>query len=77
MSQEIVETAPGGVAAIDEVPRLDQLVDRKGLGDLVVSLMDLAGVPMRLFSSEGVLLAGTEEEPALFRYLDGLPGGRT
>ncbi len=76
MSQEAVETSPGGLASLDEVPRLDQLVDRKGLGELVASLVRLAGVSMRLFNADGTLLAGSEEEPSLFRHLDGLPRGR-
>ncbi len=76
MSQEVVVADPAELALLDETPRLEQLADRKGLGELVASLVRLSGVGMRLFNAEGVLLAASEEEPSLFRYLDGLPGGR-
>jgi len=64
------------LATIDEVPELQQLADRKGLQELITSLGNLAGVSMRLLGADGALLADVSAELALYRYLDGLPGGR-
>jgi len=49
---------------------LEELVNRAALGEMVGSFRDLFGVPLRVFSEEGALLADAWEQPAIYEYLN-------
>lgn len=53
---------------------LEELVDRSALGELVGSFYELFRVPLRVFSTNGLLVEASHE-PALYRYLSTLPDG--
>jgi signal transduction histidine kinase len=56
--------------------RLQDLVDRTALKELALSFQRLAGVPIRIFSADGQILADAASEFPLCQYLNTLPGGR-
>lgn len=56
--------------------RLEDLVDRDALGEVVRSFHALFGIALRLFSAEGALLAESGAEQAICRYLASLSKGR-
>ncbi|HEY6879218.1 MAG TPA: hypothetical protein VI299_14430, partial [Polyangiales bacterium] len=58
-----------GAPQLLDTPRLDQLVDRTSLHELCRAFFDSFEVPVRVYGSEGTLLAQVPEEPIL-------PGGR-
>jgi len=55
---------------------LEDLVDRGALGEMAKSFHQLFGLPLRIFSQSGSLLADASSAPAVYAYLDGFPGGR-
>lgn len=55
---------------------LEELVDRNGLGELARSFFELFRVPLRVFGEDGKILADAYETPALYVYLNGVPGAR-
>jgi signal transduction histidine kinase len=55
---------------------LDDLVDRKGLSELVHSFFELFRVPLRIFSADGTMLADSSEQAEIYRYLNGVPKTR-
>lgn len=55
--------------------RLEDLVARDALGELVRSFHDLFGIPIRVLSSEGQLLADASVEQELCRWVNGFGGG--
>jgi len=59
-----------------DVDRLEDLVDREALGEVCRSFFDLFGLPIRVFSREGVLLADAHEERLVCKYVNSLAGGR-
>jgi two-component system sensor histidine kinase BarA len=59
-----------------DAQRIDDLVDRAALGEVCRSFFDLFGLPIRLFSAEGALLADVHQQRAICSYLNGLPDGR-
>jgi signal transduction histidine kinase len=59
-----------------DAQRIDDLVDREALGEVCRSFFDLFGLPIRLFSAEGSLLADVHQQRAICSYLNGLPEGR-
>src|SRR5271154_76748 len=61
---------------LDGRVRLEDLVDREGLDELCKSFVSLFGIPVRIYSNEGLLLADAAAEHELCTYLNGLPGGR-
>jgi signal transduction histidine kinase len=63
-------------ADLEETPRLEHLVDRKGLAELVGSLAQMSGVSIRLFNTEGTLLADGSLDSPLLRRLEGVPAAR-
>ncbi len=60
-----------------DVQRIEDLVDRDALGDVCRSFFDLFGLPLRVFSNDGSLLADVHQQRAICTYLNGLPGGRS
>jgi two-component system sensor histidine kinase BarA len=61
---------------LDARLRLEDLVDREGLGELCKSFVALFGIPVRIYSNEGALLADAASEHELCMYVNTLPGGR-
>jgi signal transduction histidine kinase len=59
-----------------DAQRIDDLVDRAALGEVCRSFFDLFGLPIRLFSAEGTLLADVHQQRAICSYVNGLPEGR-
>jgi len=55
---------------------LEDLVSRDGLGEVVKSANELFGVPIRVFSEEGKLLADAAESIELYAYLNTSKNGR-
>jgi two-component system sensor histidine kinase BarA len=56
---------------------LEDLVDPGPLGELVQSFQELFGVPLRIYSEQGKLLADAAAPQELYRYLDGFFETRT
>jgi two-component system, NarL family, sensor histidine kinase BarA len=56
--------------------KLEELVDRDALGEMVRSFQALFGITLRIFSADGTLLAEAGAEQAICRYLGTLPQGR-
>ncbi len=56
--------------------RLEDLVDREGLDELCKSFVALFGIPVRIYSSEGALLADAAGEQELCAYVNGTTEGR-
>lgn len=63
--------------ALLETPRLEDMVSRQILGDLARSILLLFGIPVRMFSADGAMLAEAVIEFALYRYLDQFPQGKS
>ena len=74
--------AQGGTArTLDELTlgdavSLEELVDRRALVEMVSSFVDLFGMPLRVFSRDGSLLADPAEQPQLYQYLGTFKAGR-
>lgn len=62
---------------LEELPRMEQLINKDGLRELISSLSMMSGVSIRLLNNEGVLLVDHAPDLPLLRYLDGFPAGRT
>jgi len=56
--------------------RLEDLVDREGLDELCHSFLGLFGIPVRIYSTEGILLADAAGEQDLCAYVNTTPDGR-
>jgi signal transduction histidine kinase len=56
--------------------RLEDLVDREGLDELCQTFVTLFGIPVRIYSSEGLLLGGVAGEQDLCAYVNTTPQGR-
>jgi signal transduction histidine kinase len=61
---------------LDARVRLEDLVDREGLDELCKSFVTLFGIPVRIYSSEGALLADVASEQELCAYVNTTPEGR-
>jgi signal transduction histidine kinase len=48
---------------------LDELVERSALAEMATNFHQLFGVPLRIFSDAGVLLADASVQPAIYEYL--------
>ena len=59
-----------------DAQRIEDLVDREALGEVCRSFFDLFGLPIRVFSNEGSLLADVHQQRAICSYLNGLEQGR-
>ncbi len=55
--------------------RLEDLVDREGLEELCKSFVALFGIPVRIYSSDGGLLADASGEHEICAYVNTLPDG--
>ena len=55
---------------------LEDLIDRDALGEMVKSFYDLFGVPLRIFSEEGKLLADAADQIPLYTFLNSVKAGR-
>ena len=56
--------------------RLEDLVDREGLDELCKSFLALFGIPVRIYSSDGALLADAAGEQELCAYVNTTAQGR-
>jgi two-component system, NarL family, sensor histidine kinase BarA len=56
--------------------RLEELVDRDAMGEMVRSFQALLGISLRVFSADGHLLAEAGGEQAICRYIASLSHGR-
>jgi two-component system, NarL family, sensor histidine kinase BarA len=70
-----VTNASVGERSLDELTMgsslaLEELVERKALGEMAASFHGLFGVPLRVFSDVGVLLADASQQPAVYEYLN-------
>jgi signal transduction histidine kinase len=61
---------------LDGRVRLEDLVDRDGLDELCRSFLALFGIPVRIYSTEGALLADATSEQELCAYVNTMPDGR-
>lgn len=56
---------------------LEELVDRSALNEMAKSFHELFGIPLRIFSDTGVLLADASDRPAVYEYLNGFRKARS
>ena len=56
--------------------RLQELVDKDALRDMIRSFQGLFGISLRIFSADGFLLAEAVAEQEICKYIAGLPDGR-
>jgi two-component system sensor histidine kinase BarA len=68
----------GNERSLDELTqpselRFEDLVDRSLLGEMARSFLAVFEVPLRVYGSEGVLLAEAADEIELYAYLDSIP----
>jgi signal transduction histidine kinase len=61
---------------LDARVRLEDLVDREGLDELCKSFVTLFGIPVRIYSSDGALLADVASEQELCAYVNTTSQGR-
>ena len=61
---------------LDGRVRIEDMVDREGLDELCKSFVTLFGIPVRIYSIDGALLADAAHEQELCAYLGGMPDGR-
>jgi two-component system, NarL family, sensor histidine kinase BarA len=62
--------------SIDGLLKLEDLVDRTALTELTKSFFTLFGIPVRIYSNEGSLLADASNEHEVCAYVNTLGGGR-
>lgn len=65
-----------GVDVIGDAPRLEDVVDREALGDMCKSVHSLFGIGVRVYSTEGALLASESTELDVCGLVNQLPAGR-
>jgi two-component system sensor histidine kinase BarA len=63
-------------ANMDGRLRLEELVHRDALTELCTSFFDLFGIPVRIYSSEGVLVADVAKAQEICGYINTSPRGR-
>jgi len=63
-------------ANLDGRLRLEELVHREALGELCKSFYDLFGIPVRIYSSEGLLLADESKGQTICAYVNSSARGR-
>jgi signal transduction histidine kinase len=68
--------APVEGLALDGRVRLEDLVDRAALTELTKSFYALFGIPVRVYSNEGQLLADASSQHEVCSYVNTLPSGR-
>jgi two-component system sensor histidine kinase BarA len=62
---------------LGDVSRLDDIIDRDALGEVCRSFFDLFGLPIRVISADGNMLADAHAEREICGYVNGTLGGRT
>jgi signal transduction histidine kinase len=62
--------------ALADVARLEDIIDRDILAELCRSFFDLFGIPVRIVSRDGTLLASVHEEREICRYVNAFERGR-
>lgn len=62
--------------AMGQMFELEELLDKPALLEMVQSFETLFGVPLRIFSQSGALLADTQNTLELYRYLESGKAGR-
>jgi signal transduction histidine kinase len=72
---------PAALKTFDELTlghgvSLEDLIDRDALGEMAKSFYDLLGVPLRIFSEEGKLLADSADQIPLYTFLNSVRAGR-
>jgi signal transduction histidine kinase len=60
---------------LDGRVRVEDLVDREGLDELCRSFQELFGIPVRIYSSDGGMLADAGAEHELCAYVNTIPDG--
>ncbi|MGH7328548.1 MAG: ATP-binding protein, partial [Polyangiaceae bacterium] len=76
---EIVPEPPqpiSGDLAFDSRMRLEDLVDRGGLEEICATFFSLFGIPVRIYSNDGALVAGAWKEHEICNYINTLMQGR-
>jgi signal transduction histidine kinase len=83
MSTQAPRSAPDAAADVaardlllDGRLRIEDLVDREGLDELCRSFQTLFGIPVRIYSTDGALLADAAGEQELCAYVNSTPAGR-
>ena len=61
---------------LDGRVRVEDLVDREGLEELCRTFQTLFGIPVRVYSTEGALIADAAGEHEICAYVAGTPNGR-
>jgi signal transduction histidine kinase len=61
---------------LGERVRIEDLVDREGLDELCRTFHALFGIPVRIYSSDGAMLADAAHQQDLCAYVNGTQGGR-
>jgi signal transduction histidine kinase len=61
---------------MDPRVRLEDLVDRQGLTELCQSFFGLFGIPIRIFSADGAVLADASREHEVCAYVNTIASGR-
>jgi len=69
-------TAQVGDIGLDTKLRLEDLVDREALSELCQSFFSLFGIPVRIYSTDGVLMADASNEHEVCAYVNTLGAGR-
>ena len=69
-------SGPLGEATFDQRLRLEDLVDRDALGEMLRSFHALFGIPLRIYSSDNALLADAQKEDDLCAYANTFLKGR-
>jgi two-component system, NarL family, sensor histidine kinase BarA len=62
--------------AFDAQVRLEDLIDRGALTELTKSFYALFGIPVRIYSNDGLLLADASGQHEICAYMNALVGGR-
>ena len=57
--------------------RLEDLVDRNSLKEVIASFVTLFGISARVYSADGEMLADAVEQQAICNYLNEMPDGRS
>jgi two-component system sensor histidine kinase BarA len=70
----VTNAVPARERTLDELTlgstlSLEELVERSALGEMATSFKELFGVPLRIFSEAGLLMADASVQPAIYEYL--------
>lgn len=65
-----------GDLTFDSRMRLEDLVDRAGLEEICATFFSLFGIPVRIYSNDGALVAGAQKEHEICAYINTLSKGR-